>query len=80
MIDPLSPLFQAHAAVAGDIMPNVADPHSARAVMIVGIITIVVTAFWAVGGMGAAVWVRLNDIHEKQLHAAGRGAGNSSAR
>jgi hypothetical protein len=48
--------------------------------MIVGIIIIVVTAFWAVGGLSAAVWVRLNDSRERRFHAAGRGPDGPGAR
>ena len=65
-------LFQAHAAVAGDIMPSAADPDSARAVMVVGITIIVANAFWAVGGIGAAVWVRLNDARERRFRSLRR--------
>ena len=80
MIDPFRPLFQAHGAAAGDIIPNVADPESARAVMIVGVIIIVATAFWALGGMGAAVWLRLNDARERRFQSLRRGTGNASTR
>lgn len=80
MLEPFSSLFQAHGAVAGDTMPNVADPESARAVMIVGIIIILGTFAWAVGGLGAAVWVRLNDRREKRFHSRRRGTDNASAR
>jgi hypothetical protein len=79
VIDPFSPLFQAHSAVAGDIMPSVADPASAQAVMIVGIIVLAVTAFWAVGGMSAAVWVGLTRRRERGLHSAERGTDKPSA-
>jgi hypothetical protein len=69
MIDPLSPLFQAHDEVAAAMMPNAADPQSALAVTIIGIIIIVATGFWAIGGLSAAVWVRLNDSRERRLHS-----------
>jgi hypothetical protein len=61
VLDPLRPLFETHGTAAAAFVPSVADPASARAVMIVGIIIIVATACWAVGGLSAAVWARWND-------------------
>jgi hypothetical protein len=67
MIDPLSLLLQqAHAATGGATMHKVPDPGSANAVMIVGIVIIVATTFWAMGGLSAAVWVRLSDLREER--------------
>lgn len=80
MIDPFSPLFQAHGAVAGDIMPNVADPTSAQGVMIAGIVIILMTALWAVGGLSAAVWVGLKKNRERRSHSAVRAIDNPNAR
>jgi hypothetical protein len=69
VLDPLSPLFQAHstahATVAVDMMPNATNPASAQGVMIVGIIIIVATALWVVGALSAAVCVRLNRARDR---------------
>ena len=73
MIDPLSPLFQAHDEVAAALMPNAADPQSALAVMIIGIIIIVATGFWAIGGLSAAVWVGLKEKRERRFPHFRRG-------
>ena len=79
MIDPLSPLFQAHDEVAAATMPNAADPQSALAVMIVGVIIIVATGFWAIGGLSAAVWVGLKERRERRFQAFRHGTESPSA-
>ena len=76
----IDPLFQAHQTVAADFMPNAADPDSARAVMIFGIIIVVATAVWAVAGLGAAVWVRLANGRDRRLDTGGRGIGSPNGR
>ncbi len=80
MIDPLNPLFQAHDQVTAAIMPNAADPHSALAVMIVGIIIITATAMGSLAGLSAAIWVRLRDMREQRFQSLRRGTDNPSAR
>ena len=72
MIDPLNPLFQTHDQMAASITPYATDPQSALALMIVGIIIILATGLGSLGGLSAAVWVRLSERRESRLHAAGR--------
>lgn len=74
MIDPLSPLFHSHGhgLTAGSIMPTAADPAASFGLMVVGLIIIIATAAWSLGGLGAAVWTRIDDANERRHQALAR--------
>jgi len=79
MID-VTPLVQAHDQMTASLATNAADPNSAIALTIVGMIIIAATALGCLGGLSAAVQLRLSAGRERRLHAAERGRRSPSAR
>jgi hypothetical protein len=73
MIDHFSSLPAAGAVVV-DIMPGAPNTDAAGGLMIVGLIIILLTALGAVGGLAAAVGVRLKERRERRIHFPGYGA------
>jgi hypothetical protein len=68
MLDPLHPLFQGHphGLELGVLTGAAADPDSARALTIAGLIMIAGVAVWSIGGLGAAVWLWFSNLRESR--------------
>ena len=59
MIELFRPLVAAPAQTMGAVRSSLADPASADGLMMVGVTIVVVAAIWAVGGLVAAVWTKV---------------------
>jgi hypothetical protein len=80
MLDPLSPMFSAHAAPLGQIVRSATDPGAAHGLMVFGVSMIAAIALWAVGGLGAAIWSYFSERAEHEPRPVGHAMPRPSRR
>ncbi len=80
MLDPLSPIFAASSGTVAQVTPRAEDPGAVQGLEIFGVILILVTASWALGGVCAAAWVWVSSLRDRDAYQPARRPGRPSRR